>query len=228
MKKSKKTKHCCDLMDKFTEDSRVGISYSKQFRKYYIDLIHQPAGQGIFFCPFCGDELPLGLRDLWFEILEKNYKIDYPRDTDQEKLIPKEFKTDKWWKKRNLKPKKEVLNLDQLCVKDNMHCCKLMGFLIEEQKVAIYYNPIVREYYIRLWSCPVGRQIIYFCPWCGYKFTPSLVGNFFQVLNEEYAISYCDYYPEKYFKANLECEYEVEAVLPEEFKSDEWWKKRGL
>jgi len=228
MKKSKKNKHCCDLMDKFTEDPRIGIGYSEKFREYYINLIHQPAVQGVFFCPFCGDKLPLSLRDLWFEILEKNYKINDPWDEDQEKLIPKDFETDKWWKKRDLKPKKGVLNLDQLHVKDNTHCCKLMSFFIEEQKVAIYYNPIVREYYIRLWSCPVGRQVIYFCPWCGYKFIPSLIEKFFQILKKEYKILYCDYYPEKYFRANSEREYEIEVELPREFKSDEWWQKRGL
>ena len=97
---NKKEKHCCQLMDKFIDDSRVGISYSKVFREYYIDLLSELPKQCVFYCPFCGHKLPQGLRDEYFEILEKEYDIDNYWDEEQEKNIPEEFKTDEWWKKR--------------------------------------------------------------------------------------------------------------------------------
>jgi len=103
MKKYKKNIiHCCHLMDTFTRDPRVGISYSKVMREYYIDLIDSPAKQCAVYCPFCGDKLPSSVRDQYFEILEKEYQIDHPRYEEQAKRIPEEFKSDEWWKKRGL------------------------------------------------------------------------------------------------------------------------------
>ena len=107
------------------------------------------------------------------------------------------------------------------------HCCERMDFFLEEERVAIYYNPVYREYFIRLWSFPKAKHVIYACPWCGHKFSPSLIEKYFQILDSEYKIVYCDY-SEKYFKDDTEYEHETEVDVPKEFKSDEWWKKRGL
>lgn len=108
------------------------------------------------------------------------------------------------------------------------HCCKFMDFLLDENKVAIYYNPIYKEYFIRLWSYPNAKHVIYYCPWCGHEFTPSLINEYFDTLQKEYNINYCDCL-DYYFEWHEEKpEEEKEIELPEEFKSDEWWKKRGL
>ena len=106
------------------------------------------------------------------------------------------------------------------------HCCEKMNFFLNEQKIAIYYNPIYREYFIRLWSYPAAKHVIYACPWCGYTFKPSLIDKYFEILESEYKIVYNDYL-ERYFEAR-EDEYDIEINLPEEFKSDIWWKKRNL
>ena len=111
-------------------------------------------------------------------------------------------------------------------IKKTKHCCERMDFFLEERKVAIYYNPIYREYFIRLWSFPKAKHVIYACPWCGYKFPPSLIKKYFQVLKNEYKIVYCDY-SQTYFEDRTD-EYDIEKELPKEFKSDEWWKKRGI
>jgi hypothetical protein len=58
--------------------------------------------QGIYYCPFGEFKLPKNLRDEWFEILEKEYDLDDLRSTEQSILIPEEFKSDEWWKKRGL------------------------------------------------------------------------------------------------------------------------------
>lgn len=54
------------------------------------------------FCPYCGTKLPDDLVEKWMDILEQEYNIDDPYDPKQKKLIPEEFKTDEWWKKRGL------------------------------------------------------------------------------------------------------------------------------
>jgi len=103
MKKNIKTKneHCCKLMEKALDDSRIEIDYWPVFREYSVST-RSIAIQLIFYCPFCGSKLPKELRDEWGEILENEYNIDDPFcDQDSEK-IPDEFKSDLWWIKRNL------------------------------------------------------------------------------------------------------------------------------
>jgi len=106
------------------------------------------------------------------------------------------------------------------------HCCDFMEFILKEKKVAIYYNPIFREYFIKLRSFPNGKHTIYNCPWCGYKFPKSLVNKYYETLKNEYNISY-DPFHKKYCEI-LENYDELDRELPEEFKNDKWWKKRKL
>ena len=94
--------HCCSLMNDFLDDRRVQIFYSPQMREYYIPLKYHPAVQGIFYCPWCGKELPASLREKLYEILEQEYGIDPDPDFEKTKGLHKEFLTDEWWKKRGL------------------------------------------------------------------------------------------------------------------------------
>ena len=96
-------------MDLFLNDIRVPIRYSPTYREYYLLMLEDGKKRGnllavqrIFYCPWCNTKLPQDLRDEWFEILEKEYNLDDPDSKEQEKLIPEEFKTDEWWKKRGL------------------------------------------------------------------------------------------------------------------------------
>ena len=105
----KKTIHCCSLMDLFLDDPNIPILYSPMYREYAIPLLYKArtkgkitALQGIMYCPWCNTKLSDSVRDKWFEVLEKEYNFDDPYDREQEKLIPADFKTDEWWKKRNL------------------------------------------------------------------------------------------------------------------------------
>ena len=108
------------------------------------------------------------------------------------------------------------------------HCCERMEYYLKEKRVLIYYNSLFREYFIGMKSYPWGKQVIYCCPWCGKKFPFSLVDKYIDILLKEYEILF---YPVtgKYFNNSEKTSlpYEVKDV-PEEFKSDEWWKKRGL
>lgn len=96
-------------MDLFLEDIRIPIQYAPSYREYDILMLENGncrknmlAVQGIDYCPWCSKKLPKSLRNKWFEMLEKNYDLDDPDSEEQEKLVPEEFKTDEWWKKRGL------------------------------------------------------------------------------------------------------------------------------
>jgi len=97
--------YCCELMDIFLEDERIPIIYYEAVKEYDIPLLYKgkiTALQGIDYCPWCGKRLPKSLNDEWFSILKSEYGLDDPHSKEQEKLVPEEFMTDQWWKKRGL------------------------------------------------------------------------------------------------------------------------------
>ena len=79
-------------------DSDDLVYYSNCFDEYGI-IIHDLGSSyvKIEYCPWCGRKLPDSKRDLWFDILEKQ-GIENPLDS----IIPEEFKSDAWWRNRNL------------------------------------------------------------------------------------------------------------------------------
>ncbi len=97
----------------------------------------------------------------------------------------------------------------------DIHCCKLMVDFLNDPIVPIIYYPHLREYNILLKRRSGGLQGICYCPWCGTKLPTSVRDEYFRILFDE---------------LHLEPELkETETPgLPEEFKTDEWWKKRGL
>lgn len=113
--------------------------------------------------------------------------------------------------------------------KKTEHCCERMDFFLDEKKVLIYYNPIYREYFINLKSFRNYKHVIYNCPWCGYEFPKSLVDTYYEILADDFNIyrnPYTGTYCEILSDENTYDEIDVD--IPEEFKSDEWWKKRSL
>ncbi len=98
-----KKKYCCEALNEILTENRAHINYFPKYREYYIDRKCDPTGAyDISHCPWCGTKLPESLRDQWFDILEKEYGLDDPWSLGQEKLVPKEFTTDEWWKQRGL------------------------------------------------------------------------------------------------------------------------------
>ena len=97
----KQQDHCCVFMQKFTQDQSIPVFYAARLRNY--SVTEDESGtirSSICFCPWCGVELPYNLNTEWFEALEKEHKLDDPFDKDQKKLIPEEFRSEKWWEKR--------------------------------------------------------------------------------------------------------------------------------
>jgi len=72
--------------------------------------------------------------------------------------------------------------------------------------VPIVYNSTFREYGIKVLNGGSITQLLAFCPWCGSK----LPGSFRRAWIERLA------------EMNLE---PGDAEIPEEMKSDVWWKK---
>jgi hypothetical protein len=101
------------------------------------------------------------------------------------------------------------------------HCCDLMDLFLEDIRVPIMYYPISREYSMLMLEDgkKIGRmnavQGIDHCPWCGKKLPASLRDKWFEVLEKEYNLD----------DPNSK---EQEKLVPQEFKTDEWWVKRGL
>lgn len=95
-----------------------------------------------------------------------------------------------------------------------VYCCKLMELFLNDRKVPLKYYPILREYGLDL-LYSYAIQLIQYCPWCGKKLPKSLGDEYFDILEKEHGIT-------------PELDIQNDPNIPEEFKSDEWWKKRKL
>lgn len=105
---------------------------------------------------------------------------------------------------------------------NSQHCCCAMGGAVHEgHDSPITYNPRDRSYYStaprsflkrnELWS---GYRFKY-CPFCKKRLPKDLTNAWFDMLEKEYGID--DPYDD-----------EQKRRIPQEFMTDEWWKKRGL
>ena len=94
------------------------------------------------------------------------------------------------------------------------HCCEIMSNELNDPRTPFAYDKILRSYYVKCEKRGFDQLFIY-CPWCGKKLP--------QILNDEY-------FRIIYDELHLEPAFNVTETpgLPEEFKIDEWWKKRGL
>lgn len=94
------------------------------------------------------------------------------------------------------------------------HCCELMELFLHDPRVPLEYYPIAREYGVML-KDSAAIQLLLYCPWCGKKLPGSVREQYFNILEKEYGI-----------ESDLDSSHDLN--IPTEFKSDEWWKKRGL
>jgi hypothetical protein len=98
------------------------------------------------------------------------------------------------------------------------YCCTKMKNALNNTRMPIEYSPIAREYYLVFRDGPPFRiHAISHCLWCGEQLPKNLRETFFEVLEKE-------------------CNRDRKTIgdimsdedIPLEFKSDAWWKKRGL
>ena len=93
------SKICCDTMYNIIENCKV-IEFVDYTREY--DLVtSDKTVKALNFCPFCGQKLDKRLNTEYYDILYNEYGIEYPEANEADK-VPEEFKSDKWWRKRDL------------------------------------------------------------------------------------------------------------------------------
>ena len=98
------------------------------------------------------------------------------------------------------------------------YCCTTMKASLWDDRISLKYEPMLREYWI------VGDRNVLLrnCPWCEYNLES-------YGLKSKYCTTVSNYLKSKKRLAIGEiCGDEIWDALPEEFKTDEWWKKRGL
>lgn len=77
-----------------------------------------------------------------------------------------------------------------------------------DPRIPLSYLPKYREFGFSVDDGP-AIQLIAYCPWCGERLPDSLRGRFFDLLDE----------------MKLEPD---DAELPLDFRSDAWWRIRGI
>ena len=95
-----KTVHCCKMMDAGIKSNRNILEYNASMREYST-ICYKDDGFLMYYCPFCGTQLPNSLRDQWFDEISKELGFEVDLSIDKRK-IPSEFLTEEWWKKRGL------------------------------------------------------------------------------------------------------------------------------
>ena len=90
-------------------------------------------------------------------------------------------------------------------------CCHYLEYVLKDHKVASY-DPVTRVYSIDLLTG--FHKELWYCPWCGTKMPENLDTIWQRTLREEYGLK--------------DPIFDDADKVPPEFKTDEWWKKRGL
>jgi hypothetical protein len=95
--------YCCKELKDCIEDKHDPIEYNSFLREYYIIQNKKETVIRISYCPFCGCLLPKSLRVNFFNTLEDEFGLDIEiKNIRSNPLIPSEFQSDQWWKKRGL------------------------------------------------------------------------------------------------------------------------------
>ncbi len=209
--------HCCKKIDKSMHTPKSIYVYFAYKREYGF-LVNKFTGSILIdYCIHCGTKMPDSLSDKWFFILRAKYKISN-QDIDNEK-IPSEFLTDEWWKKRNIPNKLSYLSKYE---RDNKRrrkrrdgCFCFNGKELNKyRQTDLIYNTRFREYGVKAVRKRGPYTPMNFCLSCGRQLEPSLRDLWAKLLQKEHGIA-------NPFITPI-------AQLPKSFRTDEWWKRRGL
>ncbi len=104
-----------------------------------------------------------------------------------------------------------------------VYCCQKLNELINDEKTPFEYSQKFRQYnvvdtpraYLKKNEICMAYAMQY-CPFCSTEFPRSLREEWFHIINDEYRLEF-SIFDKKSFKK-----------IPEEFRTEEWWKKRGL
>lgn len=127
-------------------------------------------------------------------------------------LLEESYKKYIEWIDDDSKTKEKV----QIEKKHNEGVCESLSYYIDggddEGMTSIIHIPNIRTYAILNKKEYGGFEPMDYCPFCGAKLPERLDGKLTEILQKEYGLtSWRDY-----------------KKAPKEFRTDEWWKKRGL
>jgi hypothetical protein len=95
------------------------------------------------------------------------------------------------------------------------YCCEKMEHRMSKEYTFIEYMPESREYVFNLHGNHEGAHFdMQYCPWCGKKLPESLGEEWCKVIKEDLGVEDVDA--------------EEWAKLPEKYKTEQWWRERGL
>jgi hypothetical protein len=92
------------------------------------------------------------------------------------------------------------------------HCCQSMDEYLTDRDIAINYTPEFREYGVPVLDGGSSSILLRFCPWCGKEFPTSVRASWFEMLE---SLGYPD-------------PWTGDQRIPEEYRSDVWWKSKGI
>jgi hypothetical protein len=106
-------------------------------------------------------------------------------------------------------------------MKQGEHCCESFASTVEDSRVPVAYQPRFRGRVLSLqapdeetvngWRrADSPQQAMAFCPHCGTRFASDLGSEWYDTLE---AMGFDEPFRDD---------------IPEEFRSDRWWKERGL
>jgi hypothetical protein len=205
--------HCCKTLTNGLKEVGSIYVYSPNHRKYGL-----VTGCTIMdYCIHCGTKMPDSLTDKWFFILRAKYKLSN-QDIDNDK-IPPEFLTEEWWKNRDIPNRLSYLSKYE---RDNNRRRKRRDgcFCFNKQELNKYcrtdliYNTRFREYGVKAVRKRGPYIPMTYCLSCGRQLEPSLRDLWAKLLQKDHGIA-------DPFKVPI-------AKLPKSFRTDAWWKRRGL
>jgi len=104
------------------------------------------------------------------------------------------------------------------------HCCIYMDYALSGKNGnLVEYMPEVRSYSLRFYredEFTGMEKELWYCPWCGKKLPKDLNEEWGEILKNEYGMTTKDLFNKKGRWDELK--------VPEELRTDEWWKKRNL
>lgn len=89
------------IVDFYDSRTRGSIVWYLTKTREYLVVHNTKCASEMKYCFICGAKLPESLEEAWLEVLEKECGITDPLDEERD-MVPPEFWTDEWWKKRGL------------------------------------------------------------------------------------------------------------------------------
>ena len=219
-------KHCCKKLDFDVIVDRTVIKYSAHSKTYrLLNRYREYLGYNPFFyCIYCGHKFSWKIHNKWREIVEskfgpyKEVGLFSGFGEDEWKKLPQKYQTDEWWKELLEYMDEEEIGDEEPQlppVKPSMqgHCCSDM-----DTESTIKYEKHLRKYSLIYYHSKHRKyNQIHYCGSCGKELPKSLEKEWRDILEKEFGI-----------KNDIEVGSSQWQQIPKEFKTDEWWKKRGL